>query len=560
MRFPSARVVRGGCLLALSAITVTACGNGTGSTPTNGGTLTYVIDADAQSLNPFEAADVPSVRALMPLFPNLYQADKNLNVVPDLADGMPTISSDLLTWTVKIKQGAKWSDGTDITSDDVVKTVQMQANPNLDTDASFDWSALTDPVKGVAAVDKYTVKFTLSSPFAPFLASNLLTFVAPAEVYSKIDPAKMRTDSSNNTPTVTGGPYKFVSRTPGQEIDLAANTSYYNGAPHIAKIIEKVITNSTAAAQALINGDVQWDPEVTAADVAQVKAASGISAYEYPDLAYYDVRFNDRPGHLFSDVNVRKAFAYALDKASIVQTATDGFGTPIWGDIPPASAYYDDSAVVKYKQNIAMAQQLMAQAGWTKGSDGILQKGGKKFTAQFYVRSDKDQRVKAVTIMSEQLRQNLGMDLKPAPTDFKVFYKPIFAGQYDLAFAGWGLNLDPDDYTIFHSSQIRPEANKSGSNFTGYKNPELDAAIEAERKDLKSTQAATFAARKADFAKIEKILGENVVVYFMWADNVAMGFSDNVQGVVPGQGGSLNYVDQDRNNSAYAQWYLKNVK
>jgi ABC-type transport system substrate-binding protein len=160
--------------------------------------------------------------------------------------------------------------------------------------------------------------------------------------------------------------------------------------------------------------------------------------------------------------------------------------------------------------------------------------------------------------MSEQLRA-IGMDLQPTPTDFKVFYKPIQAGNFDLAFAGWGLALDPDDYTIFSSSQIRPEKLSSGQNWTGFSNSELDAAIDAERTDLKDTAGATFTARKADFAKIEHILGDNVVVYFMWADNKGMAFN-GVTGVVPGNGGALNYVDQDRNNQVFGQWSMTNPK
>ena len=104
--------------------------------------MVWALDADAQSLNPFVAGDVPSVRAWAFIFPNLYQADANLNVTPDLADGMPTISADSKTWTVKLRKNAKWSDGTPITADDVVMTVNMQNNPNLDTDAAFDWSGL----------------------------------------------------------------------------------------------------------------------------------------------------------------------------------------------------------------------------------------------------------------------------------------------------------------------------------------------------------------------------------------------------------------------------------
>jgi peptide/nickel transport system substrate-binding protein len=553
-------------LTFVGILAVAACGPG-GTTTTNvkeGGTLTYAIDADAQTLNPFEASDVPSVRALMPLFPNLYQADKNLGIVPDLADGMPTVSSDKLTWTVKIRTNAKWSDGSAITSADVVKTVQIQADPNLDTDASFDWSPLTDPVKGVTAKDDHTIVFTTSKPFAPFLAVNLATFVTPAAVYGKIDPAAMRKDPSNDHPTVTGGPFLFDKRVTGQEIDLAANPNYYGGKPHIAKIIEKVITDSTAASQAVINGDIQWDPEITGAAIDKVRA-SNTPTYEFADLGYYDIRFNDRAKWtdgsretLFGDVNVRRAFAYALDKNSIVKTATDGHGTPLWGDIVPASTYYDDKAVVKYQQDVAKAKSLMDAAGWTVGSDGIRVKNGKKFSGKFFVRAGKPQRVKAVEIMSEQLRA-IGMDLQPTPTDFKVFYKPIQAGNFDLAFAGWGLALDPDDYTIFSSSQIRPEKLSSGQNWTGFSNSELDAAIDAERTDLKDTAGATFTARKADFAKIEHILGDNVVVYFMWADNKGMAFN-GVTGVVPGNGGALNYVDQDRNNQVFGQWSMTNPK
>jgi peptide/nickel transport system substrate-binding protein len=554
--------VRALALACVGLFVIAACGPSTGgSSIKEGGTLIYALDADAATLNPFEVGDVPSVRAFQWMFPNLYQADKNLAIVPDLAAGPPTVSADLKTWTVKIRTDAKWSDGSPITSADVVSTVHIEANPKLDTDGSFDWSLLTDPVTGVTAPDASTIVYTLSAPFAPFYANNLTGFVAPASVYGPVDVTKMRTFEQDH-PTITGGPFLFDKRVAGSEIDLKANPNYYLGKPHFAAVVLKIITNATAAAQAVIAGDVNWDPEITGAAIDTVKAATGVQSYTYPDLAYYDVRFNDRAkwldgskATLFGDVNVRRAFAYALDKNSIVKAATDGHGTTMWGDIVPASAYYDDTAVVKYTQDIAKAQSLMAAAGWTKGSDGILVKNGQRFSGKFFVRADKPQRVKAVQIMSDQLRTNLGMDLVPTPTDFKVFYAPIMAGNFDLAFAGFGLALDPDDYTIYSSSQIKPENSSTGSNWTGFVNSDLDAAINAERGDLKANAADTFAARKADFAKIEHILGDNVVSYFMWADNVGMGFN-GVAGVTTGNGGSLNYADQDRNVQIFAQWSL----
>src|SRR4030081_3686118 len=180
-------------LAFVGVLMVAACGSSTTSNVKEGGTLLVALDADAQTLDPFEVSDVSSARAISGVFPGLYLADKNLNIVPDLADEMPTVSANLKTWTVKIKSGAKWSDGSAITAKDVVSTVQIQANAKLDTDAAFDWSTLTDPVTGVSAKDDHTVVFTLTTPFAPFLAVNLATFVAPAAVYGVVDPAKMRT-------------------------------------------------------------------------------------------------------------------------------------------------------------------------------------------------------------------------------------------------------------------------------------------------------------------------------------------------------------------------------
>src|SRR5207248_9556216 len=127
---------------ATIAILVAACGNAAPSseTPRSGGTLIWAIDSDATSLNPFVISTLPEYRIMSFLLPNLYSVDKNLNVVPDLADGLPSVSSDATVWTVKLKKNAKWSDGTPITADDVVATETMQADPTLETDYAYDWS------------------------------------------------------------------------------------------------------------------------------------------------------------------------------------------------------------------------------------------------------------------------------------------------------------------------------------------------------------------------------------------------------------------------------------
>jgi peptide/nickel transport system substrate-binding protein len=295
--------------------------------------------------------------------------------------------------------------------------------------------------------------------------------------------------------------------------------------------------------------------------VAKAKAATGIQVHDYADLGYIDMRLNTRKGHLFDNVLTRQAMATALDKPSIVAAATEGRGQTLWGDLVPAYWAYDASSVVTFTQDVAKAKSLMTQAGWTVGADGVATRpnpsgsGTQKFVGKIRVRAGKAQRIKAAQIIADQLKA-IGIQLTPDPTDFKVFYKPIQQGDFDVAIAGFGLTLDPDNYTTFHSSQLTPE-HKSGNNWTGYVNPQLDTLIEQERTTIKSTATATQAARKAIFNQIEKIISGDVVTYMLWADKSAMGWSSNVGGVVAGGGDNVIYVDVARNTQVFSTWFSK---
>ena len=560
------RWLRVSTLIAGVAVLVSACGTsstGTSDQAKNGGTLLWALDADASSLNPFVENDLPSARVIKFLFPNLYSADKNLSIVPSLADGMPSISSDGKVWTVKIRKDAKWTDGSAITADDVISTEKIQADPTLDTDGAYDWGKLSS----IEKVDANTVKYTLSEPFAPFLAVNLSGYIAPAAVYGKIDPAKQRSDPVGQNPTVTGGAYKFDKWIPGQEIDMSANLNFYAGRPHYDKVIAKVITDATAAANALINGDVQWHPslgEAGAGGVSKAKASSNVQVHTYQDLGYIDFRMNERKGHLFDNVLTRQALASALDKPAIVQAAAQGAGAPLWGDIVPASWAYDASAVVKYPLDIAKAKSYMQQAGWTIGGDGIATRpnpnggGTQKFVGKIRVRAGKPDRIKAAEIISEQLKQ-IGMQLTPDPVDFKVFYAPIMAGNYETMIAGFSLTPEPDDFVTASSTQLTPEQ-KQGSNWTGYSNPKLDDLINQERTTVKATDAETKAARKLIFNQIEKIISGDLQTYMLWADVSSMGWSTNVGNVVAGNGDNTIWYESNLNDQGEAQWYSKNGK
>src|SRR2546428_8340877 len=122
-------------------------------------------------------------------------------------------------------------------------------------------------------------------------------------------------------------------------MDFSANLSYYNGRPHYDKVIAKIITDATAAANALINGDVSWHPslgEAGAGGISKAKAASNVVVHTYEDLGYIDFRMNTRKGHIFDNVLTRQALAPPLDKAAILQAPPPGArGPPVGGLLPP---------------------------------------------------------------------------------------------------------------------------------------------------------------------------------------------------------------------------------
>ena len=217
---------------------------------------------------------------------------------------------------------------------------------------------------------------------------------------------------------------------------------------------------------------------------------------------------------------------------------------------------------MKYKPDLARAKQLMQSAGWSIGSDGIATKAGTRFSANFYVRNDAPIRAMAVGIIAEQAR-TLGMDLLPAPLPFYnpadkcSFFDPLKKGQFDIAFTGFASAPDPDQFDIFHSSQLRPEHNPNGVNWTGYINPELDSLIDLERTTVAANDVQTRSMRRRTFGQIEKILGQDVVTYFMWADTNGQAFSADVDGVKSGSNGSLIDVDYGRNARVFAGWSLR---
>lgn len=336
--------------------------------------------------------------------------------------------------------------------------------------------------------------------------------------------AALRIIDYSNAPIGTG-PYKWVSYTAGQNIQLARNDAYYGNKVGPAKVFIPIIKDSATGSAALQKGDVNWQYDVSSDWTDKVLADPNLKAAQYPDFGYYYIGFNVRAGHMYSDLNLRKAFTMCIDHDKTVNVATSGFGIPVYADIPPASWAYN-TAVPKYTLDVAGAKTLIESSGWALGSDGIYAKAGKKLSTTLYVRQGKPQRVKFAQLAKDQLKA-CGIDIIVKESDFGTVLVPnvlTYPNNFDTYLGGWSTSIDPDTYSIFHSSKMSTADLKEGNNFVGWNNPQADDLLVQGRQELDQTK------RTAIYAQFELLIHNDAPYYFLWADKRVSGLSKSVTG------------------------------
>jgi ABC-type transport system substrate-binding protein len=345
-----------------------------------------------------------------------------------------------------------------------------------------------------------------------------------------------------NFDPVGTGAYKFVRYTPGQSVELARFDDYYLFKPGPANILILVIKDATAASQALQSGKIDWQPEITSADaLAALKANPKIKLSEYADLSFVYIGFNVRPGHVFSDVVARQAFAMCIDHDATVQAATEGNAVPVMGNVPPGSYFFDPS-IPDYRLDVAGAKTLLESNGYTL-KDGVYEKDGKKLKADLYVRQDRPQRVTFAQLAKGQIAK-CGIDITVTESDYPTVLVPLlyYPNNFDIYLGGWGDLTDPEDSNFFGCKHVTTKDNPYDTNFTGYCDPKLDELQKAAAQELDRAK------RKEILARVQLYLHDNGPYYFLWADLGHKAYSANV--TTNGELGPIDYT------SFYDWWNL----
>lgn len=512
-------------LIGEAATGQTAFAATTAGKPRKGGHLIYGMN-DITGLNPLITHDTTSESFARLLFDPLIQVDNDQNPVPLLAKAAPTISSDGLTYTFKLRSGLTWSDGRPLTSDDVLWTWQLIFQPQYAQIAYEYRGQATATIDTVSAPDAETFTVKTKMVYAPFLITFGTLPILPKHVLEQVPVAQFNTMPFNSAPTATSGQFTFVSWNKGSALTLARNESYYLGAPHLAGIINKVVAGDPT--QALKTGEVDISDLVTPADIS---AFSGtpvkVDVTPEDEMLYMTPNLDpSKPGYkFFSDVRVRKALYYAINRPAIVKGIFLD-GTAVAADSVWSSGWaYDKNVKPQYAYSPAKARKLLTEAGWKPGKGGVREKDGVPFKFTMVVNGGQQSWVQMVEAI-QQMWQAIGVQMTIQSVQDATWITDMEdTRNFDMIIGEKAFGLYDPDPSVLLSSEA---AQTGGENAGSYKNATMDSLLN------QGLQTISRSKRKAVYAKLQNYVMENLPLLPVVSTNSIWAVNKRVQGMTLG--------------------------
>jgi oligopeptide transport system substrate-binding protein len=438
-----------------------------------GGTYRRPVLHDPATLDPARLRDIYSLAVGQQLFDGLVEFDQTLSITPALAQFW-VASRDGLTWTFTLRKGVKFHHGREVTADDVVYSFTRLVDPRTRSGGGDLFMSIqgapefregrAKQITGLRAVDRYTVRVTLTEAPVPFVS---ILAVGQAKIVPR-DLVEEQGDAFGTQPVGTG-PFRFVRWERGKEIVLAANPDYFDGPPRLSRLVFRIFPGQgpDAVFSAFQAGGLE-DTPVPVKDYRQIIASPDYRYVHRPIFALRHYGLNTRMKPL-DDRRVRQALLLAIHREALVSDIWLGRQTLAKGILPPGTLGFNPK-LRGLPYDPTRARELLAQAGYPGGrgipplviwssarSDEILQE---------HERMRKD--LEAVGITAE-FQYN---------TDWPSFSKAMQERKLPVFLRAWfGDVPDPENFLakLFYSS--------SPFNYMGYANPAVDALLEKARAE-----------------------------------------------------------------------------
>jgi peptide/nickel transport system substrate-binding protein len=410
------------------------------------------------NFNPIYSESFYDLNVSSLVFDGMIDNDKVGKPIPLIAKEWK-ISEDGKTYTFLLNEGVKFSNGDEVTADDVAFTFTAMCDPKYDgprTNAVEKLLGYKEYKKGDAkevAGIKVEGKYKISFSFTEVKASAIYDFafgIMPKKVYG-FEKGEIQKIKDLLLQPVGAGPYKLKKYTAGQEASFEKNDTYWRGTPKIAYIVVKV-SNNQSTVQEIKAGLIDVD-KVTARieNVTILKEAGFVNLQLYPANNYAYIGLNLRDP-LFKDKNVRKALMYGFDRKSFVKAYYKEYGQVVNSHISPVSWAYTDE-LENYDYNVEKANQLLDAAGWAKKEDGFRYKEDIKFEINWLTYSGSTYVDNLIPLLKENWKK-IGISLNPVIMEFAALSEKVFDKQeFQMYNMAWALSIDPDPSGIFSKSQ-----------------------------------------------------------------------------------------------------------
>jgi len=462
------------------------------------------IGIDPNTLVPHEITTmIPSNIAKLIYGPLANYSDDN-QLIPNLALSW-SFSPDGKAFTVKLRQGVKFTDGSDLNAHSVKNSMEIVLNPKVRVPLRF----LLGPIQSMDAVDDYTVRYNLKSPFAPMEEILALSNTLSLKASTPFDPERLSKEH------VGAGPYKLTEWVRGERLVLERNENYWGERPTVEKLIYMVIPESATRVAMLRAGQLDIIYSPSPPDIQSLESSPDFKVARPLSNRMIFIGLNAQKGYT-KDKRVRQAFNYAVDKKAICDRILFGMANPLDAPMPPTLFGYSKMAN-QYEYNPEKAKALLKEAGFPKDAEVKL------ITPTGRYLYDKEV-AETVQAYLQEVGVKANLRTYDWPTYSALTAAPLEKTELELFLLGWGAPYYDADFMtfMFFSSFVHPPA---GLGATYYSNKEFDQTTYMARSIVDKEK------RKALYQKAAQILWDDAPVIWLYVEPFSIAYSAKYKGI-----------------------------
>jgi peptide/nickel transport system substrate-binding protein len=470
-----------------------------------GGTLDAAWQASWESLDPHVASSEATFQILNNVLETLTFFDDDMNLIPWLAESWES-SDDLLTWTFNLRDDVTFSNGRQLTAEDVVWSFERLIDPEVGSGNAF---RLGGSGTTIEAVDDFTVQITTETPIATMPASLAANKSVGIMAQESVD------DEGFVAVPIGSGPFVISEVEGTTRLVLDRNDNYWQeGLPYLDQVVITPITDDASRELALQGGQVDWIFTIAPQNLEALQADDNVVVETAPRLSYdyIGLNLNREP---FDDVRVRQAIAYAIDRDVICAFAFFNICEPVQGPTASGTPWYFPYA--PYDRDLDRARELLSEAGYGDG-----------FTMQIMPAIGFEETIRGAQVVQQQLAE-IGITVEIEAVEFGEWLERQGAGNFDAFMLSWLGLTDAEDYFYLQ--------HRTGQtfNFTGFSNEEFDRLVDEGRT------ISDFDERYAVYEQANQILVDEAPYVYMYAKSEVKAWSPAVQGFTVRPDSAVNF-------------------